>query len=80
MRRTYRFYSWELAQCYIMNDYSKLGTYTKKCCIHPGDHLLSCLSTNNIGWVDSFVRIGDHLFCDDIVGYNKFIRINIPGM
>ena len=79
-------YNWELAQCYGSVTPSISGkflafekSYTEKCCIQNGEHVLSCLSQKNNGWVNSFVRIGDHMFCEDMIGYDKFILVNTAG-
>ena len=71
--------TWKLGQCHATHTYADAWTYTEKCCLPNGDHLLSCENTETDGWVSSNVKIGEHLFCDDIVGYNKLIRINPAG-
>ena len=73
-------YNWELGHCYGTQKYTlSANVYIEKCCVGNGRHLLSCENTVNGGWMDSFVKIGGHTFCDDIVGINKFILLNIPG-
>lgn len=87
-------YSWELGQCYATQQYigghtekyngrtlviGGLTSYREKCCILNGNHLLSCKNAHNSGWVNSLVQIGGHKFCDDIIGMNKFILVNIQG-
>ena len=44
-----------------------------------GNYILSCQSTEMNGWIDSFVRIGHHQFCDDYTNYNSMITLNIRG-
>ena len=72
-------YTWEVGECHSTHKYSGAYTYTEKCCLPNDDNLLSCKSTQYHGWIDSNVKIGDHSFCDDMLGYNKFIRINLAG-
>ena len=75
-------YDWEFGQCY--GSIAKLwlrhaNKYTEKCCLTNDNHVLSCKNNQNGGWIDGFVRIGGHKFCDDIIGDNKFILVNVPG-
>ena len=72
-------YLWQLGQCHASFQYSRSGLYTEKCCIQNGDHILSCKNNKGDGWVFSVVKIGQHQFCDDFVGYSKSTKINIPG-
>ena len=72
-------YTWKLGKCYPSDKYSIDGTYTEKCCIPNGNNVLSCKSAQGNGWVNAFVGIDGHVFCDDMVGYDKFVLINIPG-
>ena len=72
-------YNWKLGQCYATHRDSNGGVYTGKCCVPDGDRILSCMSSEGKGWVNSLVRIGGHTFCDDIVGYNKFTKLKISG-
>ena len=72
-------YTWELGQCLASDKYSIAGTYTEKCCVPNGKHIMSCKSVQNNGWINAFVGIEGHIFCDDMIGYDKFITINIPG-
>ena len=70
-------YNWQLGPCHA--SYQPYGIYTDNCCVPNGDHWFSCnpsLSKWNDGGV---VKIGKHQFCDDFVGYNQFIMINITG-
>ena len=72
-------YTWELVQCSTTDEYSISGTYTEKCCIPNGNHVLSCHSGQNNDWVNAVVGIDGHKFCDDMIGHEKFVAINIPG-
>ena len=72
-------YKWQLGPCQASHKYSQIGTYTEKCCVPNGDHLLSCKNKQHDGWVDTAVTIGKHRFCDDSVGYNQLIKLNIQG-
>ena len=72
-------YTWELGQCFASHKFSTAKIYTEKCCVSNGDHTLQCIDEQNTGWVNSRITIGHHTFCDDVVGYTKFILINIEG-
>ena len=72
-------YTWQLGPCPVFHPYSGNGRYTEKCCVPNGDHIFSCTNSQGNGWDNAVVKIGDHQFCDDFVGYNKLIKINIPG-
>ena len=72
-------YKWKLGSCHASHQYSEPGTYTERCCIPNGEHIFSCNSIQGNGWANSIVRIGKHQFCDDIIGFNNLITINIPG-
>ena len=72
-------YTWFLGECHSAEYSRDAEKYKDKCCIPNGDHLLSCKSSQNAGWINAFVTIKGHTFCDDIVGVNKFTTINIPG-
>ena len=72
-------YKWQLGPCYSSHDHSGNARYSEKCCIPYGDHILSCGKSDENGWANSVVKIGSHQFCDDLVGLDKLIAINIPG-
>ena len=76
-------YSWQFGPCHSSQQYSGSNTYTEKytekCCAPNGEHIFSCKDTKGGGWDHSLVKIGGHQFCDDIVGYEKMIAINITG-
>ena len=72
-------YKWQLGPCHSSHIHSTEGTYTEQCCVQKDEHILSCKSYQNNGWTNGVVKLGRHQFCDDFVGYNQFIKINIPG-
>ena len=72
-------YNWQFGPCHSSHQFSGSGTYTEKCCAPNGDYIFSCKDTKGDGWDNSFVTIGGHQFCDDIVGYEKLLAINISG-
>ena len=72
-------YKWQLGPCISSLKFSRIGTYTEKCCVPNDDQILSCRSDQPDGWGNSVVAIGNHQFCDDSVGYNQLIKLNIPG-
>ena len=72
-------YNWQFGPCHSSHQYFGSGTYTEKCCAPNGDYIFSCKDTKGDGWVNSVVKIGSHQFCDDIVGYEKLLAIDISG-
>ena len=87
---TSKSYNWQLGHCHFSDQYAggvlgfpkgdvTIQIFTSKCCVPDGDHIFSCKNDNGNGWAHGVVKIGKHQFCDDIIGYNKFITINIPG-
>ena len=77
-------YKWQLGPCHDSHEYSEnyetVQIFTNKCCLQNGNHIFSCNNKQGDGWANGVVRIGNHQFCDDFVGYNKLITINIPGI
>ena len=77
-------YNWDLAPCSPSHlSTHKIGEgrwkYIEKCCLPNGNYLLECKSSELHGWIDSFVTIGKHQFCDDSTSYNSMVKLNIPG-
>ena len=73
-------YSWLLGHCSISHKWLGPGSYTEKCCISEGVHILTCStkrSTND--WSLNGLTILGHRFCDDFVGYETAMAINISG-
>ena len=75
-------YEWSFGPCISSAKWLGSGTYTDKCCISSGQHILRC-STRSWGrsdWSNSVVMILGHYFCDDFVGYTAIIGLNISGI
>ena len=54
--------------------------YNEQCCVENDNMLLSCNDITGQGWENSYVKIGNHHFCDDVTEYKTMIMLNIPGM
>ena len=72
-------YTWQFGRCHASHQNFGNGRYTDRCCIPNGDHIFSCTNNQGNGWHNAVVKIGRHQFCDDVVGYKKLIKLNIPG-
>ena len=84
MHTQLKFYNWDLAPCSPshLSKHKPGGgrwRYIEKCCLPNGNYLLSCTTIRLHGWIDSFVKIGKHQFCDDYTTYNSLVKLNIPG-
>ena len=70
--------SWELGSCSLSLEYVTPGVYIEKCCVTPGEHILTC-NNHEDDWSRSVLILRGHHFCNDYVGYKAMIRLNISG-
>ena len=72
---------WSLGYCSSFGKWLGSGTYTDKCCISGDLHILTCNTSSHSlrDWSNSVLNILGHQFCDDFVGHNAFIALNISG-
>lgn len=75
-------YAWSFGHCSVSIKWLGSGTYTDKCCIPEGQHILRCSSgsTGKGDWSNAVVMMLGHQFCDDFVGHTAFIPLNVSGM
>ena len=72
---------WSLGHCYSSHKWVGAGTYIQKCCLSEGTHILTCkTSRHNDDWSSNVVIILGHRFCEDFVGYEEAMAINISGL
>ena len=71
--------SWKLGACSSSLQYSIPGIYIEKCCISPGDHILTCMNPEGNDWSRSALNLLGHEFCNDYVGNTAMIPLNIKG-
>ena len=73
--------NWSLGNCSSSHKWMGPGTYTEKCCLSGGTHVLMCKTgrTKN-DWSGTVVTVMGHRFCEDFVGYETAIAINISGV
>ena len=74
-------FGWSLGNCSGSDKWLGSGTYTDQCCITEELQVLTC-STRSRGrgdWSNSILMMLGHQFCDDFVGHNAFIEINVTG-
>ena len=71
--------NWKLGNCSSSLGFVKPGIYIEKCCVSPGDHILTCDNHEGTDWSRNVLTIKGHQFCNDYVGYTAMIRLNIEG-
>ena len=74
-------YEWSFGHCSMSPIWLGSGIYTDKCCISDGVHILRCSTKSHHkgDWSNTVVMMLGHQFCDDFVGHNAFIELNISG-
>ena len=74
-------HGWSIGHCNDSLKWMGSGTYTEKCCISGGLHILSCKarSHGDRDWSNNILTMLGHQFCNDFVGHNAFIVLNVTG-
>ena len=71
---------WSFGHCSPSQEWRGPGTYIEKCCLPEGTHTLTCKTTRDKNdWSTNVVMILGHHFCEDFVGYETTMKINISG-
>ena len=71
---------WFLGECSNTSIYTFNSKYTEKCCLEPGIHTLMCSNSNSkLGWEHGYMKIGEHIFCDDIQRMKLMQALKIFG-
>ena len=72
---------WSLGHCSSSHKWMGAGTYIQKCCLSGGTHILTCKTArHNHDWSSNAVIILGHRFCEDFVGYEEAMEMNISGL
>ena len=73
--------TWLLGHCSQSQKWRGTGTYTERCCLSKGVHTLTCrTSRTKNDWSSNVVMIMGHRFCEDFVGHEAVLSINISGI
>ena len=76
------FISWSLGSCTSDDDYEisdNLG-YTLnvvRCCLAPGEHILTCKAASRMTWLTGYILIDGRKYCNDFIGLKAFRRLQI---
>ena len=77
---------WKLGACSSLNSveagatYQYSATYTERCCLETGRHILMCYnSPPSRGWHNAYILINGHRYCDDFISYKSFQNILVTG-
>ena len=74
-------YNWSFGHCFSSHTWLGRGTYTEKCCISDPMNTLTCSTTSKEGdWSNNALMLFGHHFCDDLVGRETEIGLNVAGM
>ena len=73
---------WSLGSCDSIGiKYSKHTKYLERCCLQPGEHILTCINRRNpYGWDSGYIEIQGHRFCDDFMSHRMIQKIHIRSM
>ena len=72
---------WTLGHCSSALELMGHDSYSQKCCLSGAIHVLNCkIRRANNDWSESVVMLLGHRFCEEFVGYETFIAINISGI
>ena len=71
--------TWKFGNCSSSLEFFKPGIYIEKCCVSPGNHILTCNNNEGDDWSRSVLIIKGHHFCNDYVGNTAMIRLNLQG-
>ena len=75
--------SWKLGSCHSTKNLGlrdEKWAYSKRCCLEPGEHILSCMSQVPHGWNGGYIEFLGNRYCDDFTGYIALRRVIINGM
>lgn len=74
-------YEWSIGNCISSHKWYVPGTYTEKCCLPKGEHILECTTVRTSNdWSNTPLTMLGHRFCDDHVGHKAMISLNITGI
>ena len=77
---------WKLGACSSLNSiegnptYQYPALYTERCCLESGVHTLLCYNIPPArGWMNSYLVINGHRYCDDFLTYKSYQTIMLKG-
>ena len=75
------FVGWSFGHCHGSRKWLGSGIYHDKCCISEGRHILTCstISHRQRDWSSTYLIMLGHQFCEDFVGHNAFLSLNVSG-
>ena len=67
---------WTFGTCSSSSTYKDYSKYFERCCLPPGQHILSCLNIETPeGWKNAFIEINGRRFCDDFISYSLMEKL-----
>ena len=73
---------WNLGSCSstdLLGNQDRKTIYSKRCCLEPGEYILSCRSQLPHGWNGGYIEFQGRRYCDDFIGYVAMRRVVIKG-
>ena len=74
--------SWKLGSCTSTKNIGKrdlANILTKRCCLEPGEFILSCHSKVPHGWNGGYMDFQGDRYCNDFTGYIGMYRVIVKG-
>ena len=72
--------SWRIGHCSsreYKDSLSREIINTYRCCLAPGEHILTCEASGQFHWRQSYVLIQGRKYCNDFIGFKALRRITI---
>ena len=67
---------WTFGTCSSSSIYGDYEKYYERCCLPPGQHILTCMNTENPeGWKNAFIEINGRRFCDDFISWSLMEKL-----
>ena len=68
---------WTFGTCISSSIYEDYKKYSERCCLPQGQHILTCMNTENPeGWKNAFIEINGRRFCDDFISWSLMEKLN----
>ena len=73
--------SWTFGSCSSSQRYANEKEYIEKCCLFPGDHILTCKDSYGDGWHGGYIEIQGERYCEDFKsGREETTKITVTGI
>ena len=74
--------SWKLGSCtndkgYWLSSKDNAIINIVRCCLQPGEYILTCQAANAKTWLTGYVLINGRKYCHDFIGLKGFRRLEI---